>query len=106
MGRCMVSCCRRSEEHTSELQSLQHLVCRLLLEKKNTDLADPCCRHEQSRPRACVVPPPRPQSRCLSRGAALSCKLLARTLPSCFFFFKGRAPPEISPFPPPNPFPF
>src|SRR3712207_7157257 len=25
----------RSEEHTSELQSRQHLVCRLLLEKKN-----------------------------------------------------------------------
>src|SRR5947208_7030522 len=27
---------RRSEEHTSELQSPDHLVCRLLLEKKNT----------------------------------------------------------------------
>src|SRR3712207_7339307 len=26
----------RSEEHTSELQSHQYLVCRLLLEKKNT----------------------------------------------------------------------
>src|SRR5690625_5943845 len=26
---------RRSEEHTSELQSRGHLVCRLLLEKKN-----------------------------------------------------------------------
>src|SRR5262245_65382727 len=26
---------RRSEEHTSELQSLRHLVCRLLPEKKN-----------------------------------------------------------------------
>src|SRR2546430_9951062 len=28
----------RSEEHTSELQSQSNLVCRLLLEKKNTDL--------------------------------------------------------------------
>src|SRR5262245_63932389 len=28
-------CDPRSEEHTSELQSLRHLVCRLLLEKKN-----------------------------------------------------------------------
>src|ERR1039458_10568151 len=28
--------CNRSEEHTSELQSLRHLVCRLLLEKKKT----------------------------------------------------------------------
>src|SRR5262245_51879697 len=27
---------KRSEEHTSELQSLRHLVCRLLLEKKKT----------------------------------------------------------------------
>src|SRR3712207_9222584 len=26
--------CKRSEEHTSELQSRQYLVCRLLLEKK------------------------------------------------------------------------
>src|SRR3712207_7258672 len=32
---CEVSCrVRRSEEHTSELQSRQYLVCRLLLEKK------------------------------------------------------------------------
>src|SRR5262245_64231837 len=29
----------RSEEHTSELQSLRHLVCRLLLEKKNKTLS-------------------------------------------------------------------
>src|SRR5947199_1434068 len=29
------TCGARSEEHTSELQSLRHLVCRLLLEKKN-----------------------------------------------------------------------
>src|SRR5205814_9533156 len=28
----------RSEEHTSELQSLRHLVCRLLLEKKKTQI--------------------------------------------------------------------
>src|SRR3712207_9183555 len=31
-GRCPAG---RSEEHTSELQSRQYLVCRLLLEKKN-----------------------------------------------------------------------
>src|SRR5215203_7538847 len=30
-------CRRRSEEHTSELQSRQYLVCRLLLEKKKTN---------------------------------------------------------------------
>src|SRR5690349_25171174 len=30
--------CRRSEEHTSELQSRRDLVCRLLLEKKNAEM--------------------------------------------------------------------
>src|SRR5437899_3766245 len=38
----------RSEEHTSELQSLRHLVCRLLLEKKKnmrSSLKDP--EHKQ-----------------------------------------------------------
>src|SRR5258708_11026944 len=33
----------RSEEHTSELQSPDHLVCRLLLEKKKLNL-DKACR--------------------------------------------------------------
>src|SRR2546429_2475587 len=32
-------CRTRSEEHTSELQSRLHLVCRLLLEKKKYDLS-------------------------------------------------------------------
>src|SRR3712207_8731582 len=37
----------RSEEHTSELQSRQYLVCRLLLEKKTqTDLTLPATRDE------------------------------------------------------------
>src|SRR2546422_8545675 len=31
----------RSEEHTSELQSRLHLVCRLLLEKKKTKVRSP-----------------------------------------------------------------
>src|SRR2546422_4695867 len=33
----------RSEEHTSELQSRLHLVCRLLLEKKNRRYYDTRC---------------------------------------------------------------
>src|SRR5262245_62913739 len=32
----------RSEEHTSELQSLRHLVCRLLLEKKKYQVSLRC----------------------------------------------------------------
>src|SRR5229473_5269484 len=42
----------RSEEHTSELQSLAYLVCRLLLEKKNHSLS----RAADSRNKA--TPPP------------------------------------------------
>src|SRR3989441_9567668 len=39
----------RSEEHTSELQSLAYLVCRLLLEKKKKKLQQcPLCRIERS----------------------------------------------------------
>src|SRR3989449_3621091 len=41
-------CARRSEEHTSELQSRLHLVCRLLLEKK---------KHKQARLHACDIDP-------------------------------------------------
>src|SRR3712207_7615024 len=37
----------RSEEHTSELQSRQYLVCRLLLEKKNKQL------HQRTREEQC-----------------------------------------------------
>src|SRR5205085_9418103 len=47
---------RRSEEHTSELQSQSNLVCRLLLEKKKnkikifTDQPDRHCLHNQTTP--------------------------------------------------------
>src|SRR2546423_4830155 len=37
---------RRSEEHTSELQSLAYLVCRLLLEKKNNNYLLTCTRDD------------------------------------------------------------
>src|SRR5438552_10364903 len=40
---------KRSEEHTSELQSPDHLVCRLLLEKKNSRWSPRDCRHRPAR---------------------------------------------------------
>src|SRR2546427_4602471 len=40
---------RRSEEHTSELQSQSNLVCRLLLEKKNTTLSKTNAHHRNRR---------------------------------------------------------
>src|SRR3712207_7803014 len=42
---------RRSEEHTSELQSRQYLVCRLLLEKKKNQT------HSRVRPSSTPPPP-------------------------------------------------
>src|SRR3989442_9998077 len=41
----------RSEEHTSELQSRPHLVCRLLLEKKKRQLTAPSMLDLSSRRR-------------------------------------------------------
>src|SRR5687767_15392897 len=51
----------RSEEHTSELQSLAYLVCRLLLEKKNTATESPAV--------ALVLSTSRVEGPVLSRGA-------------------------------------
>src|SRR5258707_6330020 len=45
----------RSEEHTSELQSRQYLVCRLLLEKKTTR-ADHHCTIERHPNTQCNLP--------------------------------------------------
>src|SRR2546422_4405453 len=47
LGEASVSASDRSEEHTSELQSRLHLVCRLLLEKK---------KHRTGRPRFAATP--------------------------------------------------
>src|SRR5438309_6089658 len=44
-------CRRRSEEHTSELQSQFHLVCRLLLEKKKS-------KHRSPHPYTTYTPTP------------------------------------------------
>src|SRR2546429_4260238 len=43
----------RSEEHTSELQSRLHLVCRLLLEKKKKKKKQPC---NSRAPPNCLLP--------------------------------------------------
>src|SRR6266571_6005135 len=44
-------CSRRSEEHTSELQSHVKLVCRLLLEKNNQENVDPVDDNQPDRKR-------------------------------------------------------
>src|ERR1017187_7414964 len=92
---------RRSEEHTSELQSPMYLVCRLLLEKKKPP------RSSRNRSRHCCRSPPH---------RTLSPKLTGRAYrssgsavaqgdrvqgPACyFFFFKIRGPPRYFPLSP------
>src|SRR5258705_7519314 len=44
----------RSEEHTSELQSLRHLVCRLLLEKKKHRPRQHCKRSQDRQVSHCI----------------------------------------------------
>src|SRR2546422_7382036 len=56
----------RSEEHTSELQSRLHLVCRLLLEKKTTR------RAPATRPRTAAARAARPGARCSAASYALA----------------------------------
>src|ERR1035438_5184515 len=94
----------RSEEHTSELQSLRHLVCRLLLEKKKrcasmsalllfgalllSAALTPSGRAHRGRRRRGAPP------RMRREGPGASCR---------FFFLKDRPPPEIYPLPHPAP---
>src|SRR5258708_30849058 len=67
LGRSATGWPTRSEEHTSELQSPDHLVCRLLLEKKNITLytitpnPHPLSARCNFPPQAphCIPPPPR-----------------------------------------------
>src|ERR1039458_1297748 len=96
----------RSEEHTSELQSLRHLVCRLLLEK-NKDLVNKACGLTSGHigivwPPAAPSPPgpspPKPLSRS-SPSATLA------TRPTAFSFLKLPGPPKHPPPPAPAPLP-
>src|SRR6202044_509881 len=95
----------RSEEHTSELQSRPHLVCRLLLEKKTglggdaedgplVPLAPPPGGREPHGPQFGNYPgaPPAPSSLRLNWRFHL-------------FFFNNTAPPEIYPFSQPDALP-
>src|SRR3954465_3008632 len=90
----------RSEEHTSELQSHDNLVCRLLLEKKNNAVT---VRRAAARPLASRGPAPAGSLRDHSVGvrgrAARVRHLVASWSRLVFFFFNDTAPPEIYPLP-------
>src|SRR3954464_457908 len=99
-------CALRSEEHTSELQSHDNLVCRLLLEKKKSimDTAPPTRLPERVHPGHTPPPaaPPTPQT---PRTPAAASALAPRPIRPFCFFLKDPAPPEISPLPPRPPLP-
>src|ERR1019366_7464110 len=90
----------RSEEHTSELQSLTNLVCRLLLEKKNATRTDQTVRPRdlQRLPREWHPVrrndgPGRVRHR-RAHGAGAHPRI------PVLFFLIMRAPPEFLAFPP------
>src|ERR1035441_10227674 len=106
-------CCRRarrrqgrSEEHTSELQSLRHLVCRLLLEKK-TGIVSAHTRRVSLPARVLhsartgPAPPAGAESGEFAQTLAWPARLLARPRP---FFLRTGDPPKFPLFPYPAPF--
>src|SRR3989304_301798 len=89
----------RSEEHTSELQSRLHLVCRLLLEKKKKPNTEhPPRRRHPDATTASRVPALR-SPRCLTCYLLLLCCVCLRCLFSFFFFLMIRRPPRSTLFP-------
>src|SRR3982751_148616 len=94
----------RSEEHTSELQSRSHLVCRLLLEKKNktpitvAEDRDPKGLYKKGRRANLAFQTS--SSRCWSTRRSPLPKTAIR-----IFFLKDRATTEIYTLPPPAPLP-
>src|ERR1039458_250726 len=94
----------RSEEHTSELQSLRHLVCRLLLEKKikipasgRNHAAEVQVLQRHTLDELLTDSAAVPQS-----GLPTHCRF-ATLLGFSFFFLKNPAPPQILLLPPPTP---
>src|SRR6202166_1521331 len=90
----------RSEEHTSELQSPWHLVCRLLLENTQRKRSGRAAAHTDRRARggshAVLVLRLLPAAP-LGRGVQFCASLPVLM----FFFLKVRRPPEPTAFPPP-----
>src|ERR1041385_1804910 len=95
--RC-ASDCWRSEEHTSELQSRLHLVCRLLLEKKEPTHQQAACGRATANHTPGRVRPASPRAVTSLPDSALRCDRPPPRQPSgCFIFFNDPATPEISP---------
>src|SRR3954466_6026218 len=85
----------RSEEHTSELQSHDNLVCRLPLEKKTTTPAAPPVSAAVGKRLPCTRPTSRRQA---GRLAGVASRWRVRAVASCgrrrVFFFNEPAPTD------------
>src|ERR1039457_1213742 len=96
--------CRRSEEHTSELQSPCNLVCRLLLEKKKIS---PSFKNTPEPSAAWLVCACYTTRVCVSGAPVAWSTRTARTRGRSvfvfFFFFLEQGPPRIPPLFPPAP---
>src|ERR1039458_247645 len=92
----------RSEEHTSELQSLRHLVCRLLLEKRiGPGLPS---RPSGTRPEATTTPRARPRLAGRGRQGSAEERAAGRVPVLAFcFFLKERGAPGTHPSTPAGP---
>src|SRR3954464_897609 len=99
MPSSAVQTCARSEEHTSELQSHDNLVCRLLLEKKHAP-ASAAVATWYTRP---SLRPPAPCRRAVVHGSVRGGDGLARDHEAVdvrfFFFLMIRRPPRSTLFP-------
>src|SRR6266487_4310313 len=84
-----LACVSRSEEHTSELQSPVHLVCRLLLEKKKYTVIDSAYRIKQRFNIAILV------GRTPERMIHHERPRISQTLMPYIFFFNDTATTEI-----------
>src|SRR3954462_733007 len=100
------TCALRSEEHTSELQSHDNLVCRLLLEKKHEDATEHIVAVSddvESETLPALARALGAQTQPLSAHApAQPFALFFDHQP---FFFMVARPPDIYPFPPRGAFP-
>src|ERR1039458_2684426 len=94
----------RSEEHTSELQSLRHLVCRLLLEKKNHPDTKPRPSPDRQATPSAVSRRALPRTRAgeSGRGAPVRSYTVA-DFDAAFFFFKEGGPHAVPPLLPTPP---
>src|SRR3954466_2035156 len=96
--------CYRSEEHTSELQSHDNLVCRLLLEKK-TNTTEARSTAGRAAPRRGGAAPARECGPGRPGRVRLAGRPAGVSVTVRFFFFNFRPPPEIHPFPLHDPLP-